>query len=175
MSKNTLLPLLLAAATVVNLGCTTVSSQTSVVSQAAAAGAGQDVRVGASARAPSPPIGELVPIEKWIVTLVTAKSVPRLGEVREIADTFTFEGRIYAHATLTSQPGVHGGQPSVEIRWFNGERLVSVQKAQPVVNKSPYYMVSSTSGTALGIGQGRVEFSANGKLIATKAFVVSEK
>lgn len=175
MSKNPFPHLLVAVATVLNFGCTTVSSQTSVVSQAAAAGAGQDVRAGASARPSSPPTGELVPLENWAVILVTAKGVPRLGEVREISDAFTFEGRIYAHATLTSQPGVHGGQPSVEVRWFNGERLVSVQKAQPQVNKSPYYMVSSTSGTTLGTGQARVEFSANGKLMATKAFVVSEK
>lgn len=174
MLKTLLLLPLLSAATMVILGCTTVSSQTSVVSQAAAS-ADPDARAGVSARIQSPPIGMLMPIENWTVTLVTAKVVPRLGEVREISDAFTFEGRIYAHATLNSQPGVHGGQPVVEVRWFTGERLVSVQKAQPLVNKSPYYMVSSTSGTALGTGKARVEFFANGKLMATKTFVVSEK
>ena len=107
--------------------------------------------------------------------LVTAKAVPKLGDVREITDAFTYEGRVYAHATFISKAGTHGGQPSVEVRWSNGDRIVSVQKAQPVVAKSPYYMVSSTSGTALGAGKCKVEYVVNDKTVASREFTVSEK
>lgn len=158
-------------------GCTSVSPQTTVVSQAAA-GAGSGgvgAAAGASTRALAQPTGELVPLETWNVVLVTAKSVPNLGEVRDISDAFTYEGRVFAHATFTARSGVHGGQPAVEVRWSNGDRLVPVQKAQPVVNKSPYYMASSTSGTALGVGACKVEYAVNGKIVAAKEFVVSEK
>ncbi len=167
--------LLTLAALVTQVGCTTVSSQTSVVSQAAAGGSGAGTSAGASARPSAKSLGELIPLDSWSITLVTAKSVPKLGEVREITDAFTFEGRVFAHATLTARPGVHGGQPAVEVKWFNGDKLVSLQNAQPTVGKSPYYMVSSTSGTAVGAGKGRVEFFANGKLMATKEFQVTEK
>lgn len=131
------------------------------------------MKMGASVRSPATPTGDLLPLEEWSVTLVTAQSVPRLGEVREIGDTFTFEGRVFAHATFSARPNVHGGQPTVEVRWSNGDRVVSVQKAAPLVKKSPYYMVSSTSGTALGPGRCKVEYVVNGKTVAGKEFVVS--
>ena len=107
--------------------------------------------------------------------LVTAKSVPRLGEVREISNEFTYEGRVFAHATFSAPEGSHAGQPTVEVRWSNDDRLVSVQRAQPLVNKSPYYMASSTSGTALGVGKGRVEYAVNGTVVASKEFSVTER
>ena len=158
-------------------GCTTVSQHTTVVSQAAAVSGGGATVVGggASARALAAPTGEFVALETWNVVLVTARSVPRLGEVREIQDAFNFEGRIFAHATFTFPADVHGGRPQVEVRWLNGERVVSIQRAQPLVHKSPYYMASSTSGTALGAGKCAVEFAVNGKVVATRQFSVSER
>ena len=175
MQRNTCFLALLAT---VLMGCTTVSPQTTVVSQTAAisAGGAAGIRVGATpARPLAPPAGEFVPLETWNVVLVTAKSVPRLGEVRELTDAFTYEGRIFAHATFAARAGVHGGQPNVEVRWFNGDRVVSVQRAQPVVNKSPYYLVSSTSGTALGTGKCKVEYAVDVKVVAVKEFSVSER
>lgn len=159
-------------------GCTTVSVQTSVVSQVgvASGGAGSAVRASAVAQVPTQPLqGEFLPIEKWTTTLVTARAVPKLGDVREITDNFNFEGRIFVHATFSSKPGVNGGQPLIEVKWYSGEKLVSVQKAQPMVGKSPYYLASSTSGTTLGIGRGRVELVANGALLGSKEFQVTEK
>jgi hypothetical protein len=159
-------------------GCTTVSTQTSVNSQAASLSAGSGAATGtvaATSRAPSPPQGELLPVEKWTATLVTARAVPALGDVNGISDAFTFEGRIYAHLTLTAQPGVHGGQPAMEVKWYSGDKLMAAQKAQLTVNKSPFYMVSSTSGTALGVGKARVEFVANGAVLGSRQFQVSEK
>ena len=90
-----------------------------------------------------------------------------------MSDSFTFEGRIYAHATLTAQPGKHGGRPSIEVRWFNEDRLVSVQTKSGLVTKTPFYLASSTSGTALGQGTCRVELHVNGKLLASKQFEVT--
>lgn len=117
--------------------------------------------------------GHLVPLEDWQVVLVTAKQVPRLGDVRQISNAFTFEGRVYAHATLTAEPGRHGGRPELEVRWFNADRLVSRQSKRMLVTKSPFYLASSTSGTALGPGICRVELHVNGKLIATREFEVA--
>lgn len=159
-------------------GCSMVSHQTTVAIQAAAGSGGP----GASAMTQGPPVrttaaptGELLPLEKWSVVLVTAKSVPRLGEVREMSNEFTYEGRVFAHATFSAPEGSHAGQPTVEVRWSNDDRLVSVQRAQPLVNKSPYYMASSTSGTALGVGKGRVEYAVNGTVVASKEFSVTER
>lgn len=157
-------------------GCTTVSTRTSAMSQPGAASGGPGTAVRASVHAPTPPLqGEFLSIEKWTTTLVTARAVPKLGEVREITDTFNFEGRIFVHATFSSKPGVNGGQPAIEVKWYSGDKLVSVQKAQPTVGKSPYYIASSTSGTALGAGKGRVELFGNGALLGSKEFQVTEK
>lgn len=159
-------------------GCTTVSVQSSVVSQVgvASGGPGSAVRASASAQTPTQPLqGEFLPIEKWTTTLVTARAVPKLGDVREITDNFNFEGRVFVHATFSSNPGVNGGLPLIEVKWYSGEKLISVQRAQPTVAKSPYYLASSTSGTALGIGRGKVELVANGVLLGSREFQVVEK
>ena len=47
--------------------------------------------------------------------------------------------------------------------------------AGPLVHKSPYYMASSTSGTALGAGKCSVAYFVNGKVVATREFSVSER
>ena len=156
-------------------GCTTVSLQNQAASQAVAVGSASGVAAGTVARVAPAPQGELLPIENWVTTLVTARAVPKLGDVRDISDTFNFEGRIFAHATLTSQAGTHGGQPLVEVKWFKGDKLMSVQKSQLLVTKSPYYIASSTSGTALGAGPAMVQIFANGKLMASKDFLVNNK
>ena len=171
--------LLLGLACLALSGCSTVSVQTTQVTQAAAVVSGPGASsVGVANKASSSsaiPAGEFVPIDNWNVTLVTARNVVRLGEVRNIADAFTYEGRVYAHATFTSRPGTHSGQQEFEARWFNAGRLVSTQKAVYMVSKTPYYLASSTSGTALGAGRCRVEILAGGKLLASKEFVVTER
>ncbi len=149
---------------IVGAGCTIVATQGPVNRPAAAVSTIPNVAMQ----------GDLVPIENWTTTLLTARSVPRVGDVREISDNFSFEGRIFAHATLTSEPGSNGGHPSIEMRWYNGDKLVSVKKMEPTINTSPYYMVASTSGTAIGPGRAHVDLLANGKLMASKAFVVFE-
>lgn len=117
----------------------------------------------------------LRPLHQWNVLLVTARAVPRLGDVRDITQAFTLEGRVYAHATFTAPPGSLAGPTPVEARWSNGGKLVSVQRAQLEVNRTPYYMVSSTSGTALGVGRCQVEFVANGQVVAVQTFEVAAR
>lgn len=119
------------------------------------------------------PQGDFVAIENWKVTLVTAKDVPKLGEVRGITDSFTFEGRIFAHITLTAPLGSNGGRPLFEVKWFSGDTMSSIQKANYTVTNTPYFLSSSVSGTVLGAGKRRVEVFANGKLLASKEFRVS--
>ncbi len=98
-----------------------------------------------------------------------------LGDVRDLTDAFTFEGRIFAHATFVSRPDTHAGRQSIEVRWYNGDKIVSVQRAEQTVYKTPYYLVSSTSGTNLGAGKCRVDVLANGKLLASKGFQVTQR
>jgi hypothetical protein len=117
----------------------------------------------------------LEPIENWKVRLITARTVPRIDEVRDISDKFNFEGRIHAHITLTSPPGTQSGRQFFEIKWFHENILSSTQKAVYVVNKTPFYLSSSTSGTALGAGRCKVELWANGRILALHEFDVASK
>ena len=78
-------------------GCTTVSTHTSVASQAGAPAVGPSTAVRAPAQAPAVQ-GALLPIDKWTTTLVMARAVPNLGEVREIADRFN--SKIVSLSTL---------------------------------------------------------------------------
>ncbi len=139
------------------------------------AGSGCAPAVVITPREPIIAQAKLVPIGQWSTTLLTARSVPALGDVREISDHFTFEGRVFAHATLTSAPGSSGGRPALEMRWYNGDKLVSVKKMEANITASPYYVFASTSGTAIGAGNAHVDLLADGKLMASKAFLVSEK
>lgn len=148
------------------MACTTVSTTVPVITPATS---------NPVSRPNSVPEGEFVAIENWTATIVTARELVKLGDVRGVSDSFNFEGRIYAQATLASRPGTYGGRPLFEVKWFNGDRLVSVQRAEYAVNKTPYYLVSSTSGTSVGAGKCHVELHANGKLLATRAFSVTSQ
>jgi hypothetical protein len=124
---------------------------------------------------PADASGKFVPIDKWRTTLVTARAMPSLGDVHGITDAFTFEGRIFAHATFTAEPGAQAGTPMFSVKWFNGDTLISVKNASYAVTSSPYYLAGSTSGSAIGVGTGRVEIHANGKLLASGSFQVRER
>jgi hypothetical protein len=116
--------------------------------------------------------GNLVPIQNWNSKLVVARNVVKLGDVQGITNTFSQQGRIYAHATLTAPPGSVGGRPFFEVKWYNGSKLVSTQSAEYSIGKSPYYLSSSTSGTLFGTGPSGVSLYADGKFLASSAFEV---
>ena len=155
--------------------CSTATPPTSVIQQTAIVNNTATVSPNFVVRSSTLLKGEFVPIDAWAFTLVTARAVPKLGDVREISESFTFEGRIFAHATLTSMPNSNAGELLIEAKWFSGDRLVSLQKTQISVDRSPFYIASSTSGSALGTGPAQVQIFANGKLMATKVFQVTEK
>lgn len=115
---------------------------------------------------------EFVPIENWRVVLLTARTIVKVDDVRDITTEFNFEGRIHAHATLTSQPNAHSAQPYFEIKWYHDDKLVHTQKAEYRILKSPFYLTSSTSGAVLGAGPARVDLLGNGKLLASHVFRV---
>jgi len=112
---------------------------------------------------------------QWTANLVTARIVVREGNVRGITDVFSFEGRIFVYATFTWEPGTRLGSQPIEVKWFNGETLISAQKSTVDFTKTPYYVWGSTSGTALGAGECRVEMYVNGKLAGRKDFTVTER
>ena len=142
---------------------------------AAPADAAAQAAARAAAAVASATAGEHVPIDQWTLVFVTARAVPSLGDVRQIGTVFTYEGRVHAHATFSARPGVQGGTVQAEMRWFNGDRLVTSQQSRLLISRSPYYMASSTSGTTLGAGPGRVELWIDGRLRATQSLFVNER
>ena len=55
-----------------------------------------------------------------------------------------------------------------ELKRFNDQRRVSVKMIDAGVTPSPHNVVVPSSGNAVGKGDGRVELSANGQLIASQ-------
>ena len=145
---------------------------TAPASQERSEAAARAAAAAKAAQAIATPPGTLLPLSEWKITVVTARTVVQVGDVRGISDKFNYEGSIHAHATLSAPPGARAGPHFFEMKWFNGEKLVATQRAQHDVVKSPYYLASSTSGTALGAGRCWVGLYANGVLLARKDFVV---
>ncbi len=106
--------------------------------------------------------------------IVMAKKVERGQGASEITDSFTFEGLIYAYLTFLWDPGTTGGQQELEVKWYNGDRLISRRTQTVTLDKPPYYVWFQTRGTALGEGQCRVEVYANGIFLGSKSFTVSK-
>lgn len=112
------------------------------------------------------------PIDAWTVTLVTARAVVKPGDARAVADRFTRRSAIHAHATFSTEGNADAGAVKFELKWFNGQRRVSVKKIDAVVTTSPHYVAVQTSGNAVGEGDCRVEIYANGQLMASRRFRV---
>jgi hypothetical protein len=113
--------------------------------------------------------------EPWTTKVVTARSVVSSDEVHGITDTFTREGRIYVHAAFTGSDVGSDAPHAVQIKWFNGNTLVFERAGAYVFKRSPYYVYASTSGTALGLGNCRVEVHVDGRMLGSKTFAVTEK
>jgi hypothetical protein len=113
--------------------------------------------------------------EPWTAKIVTARVVVSADDVRGITDTFTREGRIYIHAAFTGPASDTAASHPMQIKWFNGNTLVFERTAEHAFTKSPYYVWAATSGTALGVGNCRVELYFDGQLVGTRNFTVNEK
>lgn len=109
-------------------------------------------------------------------TLVMAKEVDKEKGVKNISDAFTYEGNIYVYATFRwDDLGKPPGQQTVEVRWFNGDKLISTRQRNADFARTPYYVWFWTRGTNLGAGKCRVEVYANGIYVGSKSFSVVEK
>jgi hypothetical protein len=113
--------------------------------------------------------------EPWTAKIVTARVVVSADDVRGITDTFTREGRIYIHAAFTGPASDTAASHPMQIKWFNGNTLVFERTAEHAFTKSPYYVWAATSGTALGVGNCRVELYFDSQLVGTRNFTVNEK
>ena len=114
-----------------------------------------------------------LPSSPWSATIVTANFVRDGGDVRGIADTFSFERRIYVHAAFVGVVPEPNPNRSVRIKWFNGDRLIVDRTTETIFLRSPYFVWNSTSGTALGAGPCRVEIWVDETLAASKPFAVT--
>lgn len=112
------------------------------------------------------------PIEAWAVTLVTARAVVKPGDARGLSDRFTRRSAIHAQATFSTEGKADAGLVKFEIKWFNGQRRVSVKTINAVVSSSPHFVAVQSSGNAVGEGDCRVEVFANGKRMASQRFRV---
>jgi hypothetical protein len=109
------------------------------------------------------------------VNLLTARQVVKGQGVQGVTDSFTFEGQIIAFAAFTWPPEVNLGSQFITAKWFNGDRLISQRSHKAQFQKSPHYVYFPTTGPALGTGPCRVEIYVDDRLLATKAFTVSER
>jgi hypothetical protein len=82
------------------------------------------------------------------------------------------ESAIHAQATFSTEGNANAGPVKFEVKWFNGQRRVSVKKIDAVVSTSPHFVAVQSSGNAVGEGDCRVEVHANGKLMASQRFRV---
>ena len=97
------------------------------------------------------------------------------GTVEVVSDKFTFNGRIYAHATLIAETPVVAFSPTLTFKWFNTGRLIHERSGQQAIGGSPYYLVHALPGSVIGIGAARVELYADGRLLATREFIVRRR
>ena len=119
-----------------------------------------------------------VEITEKNTTIVMAKKVDKEGGARasEISDTFNFEGQIIAFLTFRwDRTDLQGGPQRIEARWFNGDKEVSRRTHEANFGAPPWYVWFPTNGLGLGVGKCRVDAYVNGRLVATKAFTVTER
>lgn len=108
--------------------------------------------------------------------IVMAKKAVKGAGASEISDVFNYEGQIFAYLTFRwDAVDRHGGPQTVEVRWFNGTKEVSRRKHEATFGLPPYYVWFPTSGTALGVGNCRVDAYVNGRHVGTKSFTVNER
>ena len=118
---------------------------------------------------------EWPPATKWRTTLVTASGSAKPGEIQGVSQRFTFDGRIFAHATLVAEGPVEASTSTFTMKWFNGSRMVHERSATHIISKSPYYLVHAVPGSVLGTGGCRVELHSSIGMLASQAFSVRER
>jgi hypothetical protein len=107
--------------------------------------------------------------------IVLAKEVEKEKGPNKISDVFTYEGNIYAYITFNWDVDKPVGPVNVEVKWFNGDKLISVGETSANFVRTPHYIWLKTRGTSLGAGKCRVDVYADGVFVGKKSFIVVEK
>lgn len=107
--------------------------------------------------------------------LVTATSAKAGEGVKGIKDTFTLEERVFVHSTFTwDDTSARGGYKALEARWFSGEKLIMVHKANMTFGPPPHYAWDSIQAIALGLGKARVDVYVDGLFVGSKDFFITQ-
>ncbi|MGH8725765.1 MAG: hypothetical protein ACREU1_12975 [Burkholderiales bacterium] len=109
------------------------------------------------------------------VSIVTATNAEKGKGPTGISNTFSLEGIVVAYATFRWDSGDVGGPQTIEVKWYNGDKLVSTRSNTFQFERSPFHVWFRFTSVGLGVGKCRVEFYSNGLLIGSKSFSVVEK
>src|SRR5688500_6054616 len=109
------------------------------------------------------------------VTGMTARDAERGKGASGITDTFSLEGRVIAYATFRWDGGGSRGQQLIEVKWYNGDKLIATRSNTFAFEQSPYHVWFSQNSIGLGPCKCRVEFYASGSFVGSKEFVIVEK
>lgn len=113
--------------------------------------------------------------EKNTAIVLAKKAYKGIGP-SEPSEVFTLDNKVHAYVTFKwDDVEKAGGEQSIEFRWYNGERLIAMRKAEVVFGKPPHSVFHSVTGVSLGAGKCRVEVYANDKLVGKNFFNVIEK
>jgi hypothetical protein len=109
------------------------------------------------------------------VTVITAREAERGKGPTGITDTFSLEGRVVAHATFRWDGGGSLGQQSIEVKWYNGDKLIATRGNTFQFDQSPHHVWFGQNSIGLGPCKCRVEFYAAGRFVGSKEFIIVEK
>ena len=109
------------------------------------------------------------------VTVITARDAERGKGPSGITDTFSLEGRVVAYATFRWDGGGSAGAQLIEVKWYNGDKLVATRSNTLQLDQSPYHVWFWQNSIGLGLGRCSVEFHAGGRRVGRKEFLIVEK
>jgi hypothetical protein len=105
-------------------------------------------------------------------TLLTTAARLKSGQ-HEPVSTFTQEDVVVFEVELRWEPAHDsGGVHTVQWRWYQGERLVSVSMKKVMFDRSPYTLSAKRPAAMLGSGQFAVAVLVDGALAGASPFEV---
>jgi hypothetical protein len=104
--------------------------------------------------------------------LVMTDVVSKTTGYGEMKRQFAFGEPVSAFLTLYTD--LSKPPQIIEARWFNDGKLVTKKTINPNVKRQPHFVWFSINSSELGSGAGRVEIRADGKLLESQTFSVSQ-
>jgi len=125
-----------------------------------------------ASRESAPPVPVLT---QQNTSLLLARNASKEDGPSGVAEKFTVEGKILAYLTFKwDSASLKGAKQEIEVRWLNGDKVVSSQKQEIAVREPSQHVWLPVLAADIGTGQARVEIYAGGNLVATKSFAVVE-